>query len=218
MKYAFYTLLTFFLFACSQENPAKHPSNTGRLSYSTTSDSARHYYDLGWQQIMNEGRYGQSEVSYRKALEFDPGFLLAQATLARLSLDREERLSLYDSMTVHRDKLPADERLVFDTYYNFVHFTNLRDKDPAAAREFLLPVLGKAEANLSTIVHRYPEEPYLKCEYLEIINSNQGPEAAIDSFKVLTANRHADNHFLLGFAASLYAETGNFDEALVRQD
>ncbi len=49
---------------------------------------------------------------------------------------------------------------------------------------------------------------------MELINSNHGPEIALDSLAVLTRERHADNPFLMGFKASLLAETGQYDDAL----
>ena len=199
--------------APSKEPTASTASPT-TLPYSTTSDSAYHYFQLGWRQIMDEGRYGQAEVSYRKALSFDPDFLIGKATLGRLTLDTTERRRIEQELLGVGQDLPPIERDLLDLYTNFVQFTNLRDHNPAAAREMLEGVLPAGQAALSRAVHQYVDEPFLKSEYVELINSTLGPEAARDSFRVLTRERHADNAFLLGFAASLAAETGDYNEAL----
>ncbi|MEM6769175.1 MAG: hypothetical protein AAF597_01210 [Bacteroidota bacterium] len=204
-------LLTILLFAACTE-PAATPAT--KLPYSTTSDSAYHYFQVGWRQIMDEGRYGQAEVSYRKALSFDPDFLIGKATLGRLTLDTTERRRIEQELEGVGKQLPKIERDLLELYTNFVRFTNLRDHSPAAAREMLIGILPTGQTALGHAVHQYVDEPYLKSEYVELINSNQGPEAALDSFRVLTNTRHADNPFLLGFAATLEAETGNFEEAL----
>ena len=86
-----------FLAACTSPAPAPAPpdapaAENTKLPYSTSSDSAYYYFQLGWRQIMDEGRYGQAEVSYRKSLSFDPDFLIGKATLGRLTLDTTERL------------------------------------------------------------------------------------------------------------------------------
>lgn len=213
-------LLLLPLFAaCSSPAPAPAVPDdpaaaSSKLPYSTASDSAYYYFQLGWRQIMDEGRYGQAEVSYRKALGFDPDFLIGQATLGRLTLDTTERRQIEQALDSTGRDLPIVERDLFELYSNFVRFTNLRDHSPAAAREMLVGVLPAGQEALGRAIRQYIDEPYLKSEYVELISSNQGPEAALDSFQVLTQENHGSNAFLLGFAASLEAETGNYDEAL----
>ena len=41
-----------------------NPEPSTHLVYTTDIDSARYYYDLGWLQIMDQGFYGPSELSY----------------------------------------------------------------------------------------------------------------------------------------------------------
>lgn len=214
----FLTLLILPLFAaCSSPAPAPPEApvvENNKLPYSTSSDSAYYYFQLGWRQIMDEGRYGQAEISYRKALSFDPDFLIGQATLGRLTLDTTERRQIEEMLDGAGQDLPTIEKDLLELYTNFVRFTNLRDHSPAAAREMLVSILPAGQEALGRAIRQYPQEPYLKSEYVELINSNHGPEAALDSFKVLTRDYHADNAFLLGFAASLEAEKGNYEEAL----
>jgi len=163
---------------------------------------------------MDEGRYGPSEVSYRKALSFDPDFLIGKATLGRLTLDTTERNRIERELTGNHAELPEDERELLELYTNFVRFTNLREHSPAAAMDMLKKILPGGQKTLGKLVRKYPAEIYLKCEYVELINSNHGPQAALDSLAILTAERHADNHFLMGFQASLEAELGRHEKAL----
>lgn len=202
---------SIILLSCTPEgNPPA--ANDGRMSYSTTSDSADHYYRLGWRQIMAEGRYGQSEVSYRKALEHDPDFLLAKATLGRLTLDTLERLRLEQELNEAGENLPAEERDLLGLYTDLVRFTNLRERNPAAARLMIKDVLLSGETILGRLAHRYPAEAELQSEFVEFVQSNHGPQAGLDS---LVAFDNKDSYpFLQGFAAHLNAELDRFKEAL----
>ncbi len=217
MKYLLLLMVMTWLSACDAPATTTVPA-PDKLPYSTSSDSARYYFALGWHQIMDEGRYGQAEVSYRKAVAFDPGFLIAKATLGRLTLDTTERRRIEQELQGGFPELPAEERALLGLYTDFVRFTNLREHDPVAARKMLVAVLPQGQAVLGRLVRQYPEEPYLKSEYVELINSTTGPAAALDSLAVLTQERHADNPFLLGFKASLLAATGAFPEALQTAD
>ncbi len=186
----------------------------GRIKYTLTSDSSLYYYNLGWHQIMDEGRYGQAEVSYRKSLEFDPEFLIGQAVLGRLTLDDEERARIYENVAQKRGSLPIDEEELLGVYHDFVHYTNRREAGDTTARAFIKEALLKAEGVFRKIIHKYPGEAWMKSEYVEFINSVHGPEVALDSLAVLVRELHSDNPFLMGFEASLEAEVGNFEKAL----
>lgn len=208
-------LLIFLLFSLLACNSAPETIvSSSLLPLTTNSDSTRHYYHQGWKEIMDEGHYGPSEATYRKALEFDPDFLLGKATLGRLTLDTTERRRIERELEGAGQDLPKDERDLLGLYTDFVRFTNMRDHSPAAAYDMLNKVLPGGQDLLGRLVHKYPDEVYLKCEYVELINSNHGPEAALDSLAVLTRERHADNPFLMGFKAGLLAETGQHEDAL----
>lgn len=200
--------LLLSLFAC-QSAPAPQG-----MTYTTNIDSTRFYYERGWEQIMDEGHYGLAELSYRKALEFDTNFLLGQAVLARLTLDLEERLRLFESLEAQKEAIKGDERKVLNVYIALTEFTNIRAQQPDQAPAALERTLQLAEKNLRSVVYNNPNAIYLKAEYIEILHSLQGPEAALDSLAVLTTSAQRDNPFLRGFAASLEAERGNFSQAI----
>ncbi len=205
-------LIGFFLFSCQQVEVLEEEG----LRYSTSHDSTRYYYQKGWLQIMDQGFYGPAEVSYRKALEFDPDFLVGKSVLARLTTDLEERLQLFEELEAEKERITGDERLILDVYIALTEFTNVREQEPEKAPAYLEKTLELAEKNFRQIVHKYPEEIYLKAEYIEILHSLHGPEASLDSLNALTTDEQKDNPFLLGYAAGIQAEMGNYQMALMQ--
>ncbi len=209
-----YWIVVFMMLGCQKIETDR----SGRIAYSTDSDSTLFYYQKGWQQIMDEGHYGPAEASYRKALSFDINFLVGRSVLARLTTDLDERLQLYQELETHKQKIKGDERRVLDVYIGLTRFTNLREQESEKAAEVLNEVLALAEANFRKVVHRYPNEIYLKSEYIEILHSRYGPERSLDTLEALTTAAQKDNPFLLGYAASLHAEMGDFDAALQKAE
>lgn len=193
-------------------NPSALSDN--QPAFSTDSDSTLFYYHLGWQQIMDEGRYGEAEVSYRKALEFDPDFLVGIAVLGRLTTSLEERLVLYDRLEKEGQKITGDEALILEVYTQLVAFTNIREQKPELAVSKIKEVFKLAERNLSEIVQKYPEAVYLKAEYIEFVHAIYGPQAALDTLDKLTIAEQKNNPFLLGYSASMHAELDSFGLAL----
>ncbi len=71
-----------------------------------------------------------------------------------------------------------------------------------------------SEKNFGKIVHKYPQEIYLKSEYIEVLHTLYGAETALDSLNILTLESQKSNPFILGYKAILTAETKNYKEAL----
>lgn len=214
VRYLILVLLTGNLFFCTPGPSVPED----RMRYSTEQDSAAHYYRLGWKEIMDDGWYGPSERSYRKSLSFDPDFLLAKSTLARLTLDRPERLRLYRELLDGRETVRGAERLALDVYTEFTHFTNLREAgsdSTGAVRERMLEL---AEKNFGEIIRSYPGETYPKAEYFEILHSRHGPQRALDSLRALSSAPQRRSPFIRGFEVSLLAELGEFGEAKALAD
>jgi len=210
MRFTIVLLAVLLFFSC-QEEPTyqEHP-----IYKSIANDSALYYYELGWKQIMDEGNYGPAEISYRKVLDHDPNFLIGKSVLGRLTLDLEERLQIFEEVEKRKDKVTGEERLVLDVYHALVEFTNAREQKLSNTISLRERVFKLAENNLRTIVHNYPEEVYMKAEYIEFLHAVHGPEIALDSLAILTLPAQKENPFLLGYAASTNAEIGNFDLAL----
>ncbi len=195
------------------------------LPYSTDSDSARYYYARGWYEIMDLGDYAGAEVSYRKALTFDPEFLVGQSVLGRLTLDLAERQAIYARVEAAKERITGDERRVLDVYQALVRYTNLRDQGDASAAAALDTARRLALDNFGPVVRRYPAAGYLRAEFIEVVHSVYGAAAALDSLRGLPRTvqdrpRFIANDlppgetFLLGYAAELKAELGDFDAAL----
>lgn len=184
------------------------------MEYSTNSDSTIFYYEKGWHEIMDLGDYSGAEISYRKALEFDSDFLVGKSVLARLTTDLEERTALYEGIGKKMRKIEGDERLVLEVYMALVNYTNLRDKKAEGVELARKRAYEVSESNLGQVVHNNPSELYLKCEYIEVIHSLYGAQASLDSMESLVLEDQKSNPFLIGYAAILNAELGNFDIAL----
>jgi tetratricopeptide (TPR) repeat protein len=225
-KFLFGLLPLLLLWGCySREAAPGEFTDALALPYATDSDSARYYYARGWYEIMDLGDYAGAEVSYRKALEFDPDFLVGQSVLGRLTLDLDERLAIYDRVEAEKGTVSGDERRVLDVYQALVRYTNLRDQGDTAAAAALDTARQLALDNFGPVVRRYPEAGYLRAEFIEVVHSTYGAAAALDSLRrlprtVLDRPRFiADDlppgeAFLLGYAAELKAELGDFDAAL----
>lgn len=202
-------LAALFVISCNTETPVPE-----YVQYSTSSDSTLFYFHKGWEEIMDFGEYGKAEVTYRKALSFDPDFLIGKSVLARLTTDLDERLTLYQELENRKDEITGDERLILDVYIALTHYTNLRDQEADSVRESLQKAFSIGEQNLRIIVHKYPKEVYLKSEYIEVLHSLHGTRASIDSLNALITEEQAMNPFLIGYHAALNAELENFEAAL----
>lgn len=182
--------------------------------YSISNDSTLFYYQKGWKQIMDEGNYSAAEVSFRKTLSFSPDFLVGRSVLARLTLDLAERLTLYQNLENQKERLIGDERKILDVYMALTYYTNLRDQKSPDTKNALRKALLLAETNFREIVHKYPQEIYLKAEYIEMLHANHGARQALDSLKLLLTDSQKNNPFLVGYEAVLEAELKNYDIAL----
>lgn len=204
----YFAVLAIF-YSCTEQSTFEHP-----IYKSIANDSALYYYELGWKQIMDEGNYGQAEISYRKVLAHDPDFLIGKSVLGRLTLDTEERLKIYAEIQGQKETITGDERLILDAYTALVDYTNAREQGVPELQEKRTITFRLVKDNLRTIVHKYPKEVYMKAEYIEFLHSAYGPENALDSLAVLTNSAQKENPFLLGYQASMLAEMGEFDKAL----
>jgi len=194
--------------------PNTHVDHTFPLT--TSSDSAAYYYQLGWQQIMDEGRFAASGESWQKALDFDPDFLLAKSVMARLTTDLAERKKMLQELDAAKSQIEGPERLVLDVYIALAEFYNIRQEAPELIQEKAKEVFALAENNLRIASHQFPEDSYLKAEYIEFINSQEGAASALDTLRALRLPVELNNPFMLGYEASLLAELGKLPEALAK--
>lgn len=59
-----------------------------------------------------------------------------------------------------------------------INYTNLRDQKSSETKEALAKAIDLACEKLRIIVHRYPDEIYLKAEYIEFTHNKYGPQQA----------------------------------------
>jgi len=203
-KFRCVLIFTFFFTSISAQ----------KLKLSTTSDSCLYYYYQGWKEVMDDGNYTASERSYRKMMSFDSEFLVGMSLLGRISLDREERKTIEATLQKGKSELKGDERLLFDVFLELLTLTNLRGQDPEKVKVQRIRAFEVGEKNLRIITHRYPDDVYTKAEYFEVLHYQYGPKAALDSLYKLSSTNQLQNPFILGFAAELESELGNFDNAL----
>lgn len=201
----FFVSMVLLFVSCSEQEGAN----------ALTFYSTMYYYDLGWEQIMDLGDYSAAEVSYRKTMDFDPEFLVGMSVLARLTRDLEERLAMEARLEARKNEIQGDERLVLDTYISLVKYTNLRDQKSEQATAARQEAMLIGEENLNVVVHNYPEEVYLKSEYIEVLHAIHGPQLALDSLNSLMIPSQESNPFMLGYKAIMLAELEKYDEALV---
>lgn len=203
-------LLLFVMVALTQKAGAQ------QLTLSTSSDSSMYYYFEGWRQVMDVGNYTASEIAYRKMMTFDKNFLVGLSLLGRITRDLSERQEIEQTLDKRKTELKGDERLLLDNYIGLVKLTNLGETDSAAAKVQAQTAFKTNESNLVILVHRYPDEIYYKAEYIEVLHHNYGPQRALDSLYSLASPIQRNEPFLLGYAAHMEAEAGNFENALTK--
>ncbi len=187
-----------------------------KLGWSVSDDSARYYYDQGWNQVMNMGNYGKSEEYYRKMNRLDPDFLIGAALLGRISTNLSEQKDLLNHINTSEEPKSSDEKLVLSVYKSLHELMIVRQEDPEKSSELVKKALGEAIEGFGGLIRKYPEEQYLISEYIETIHYWHGPAKALDSLNYFDPNEQII--FLLGYKALLYAELGKRKEALEQSD
>lgn len=189
-----------------------------QLKLSTNSDSCLYYYYKGWEMVMDYGDFTASEKAYRKMANFDPDFLIGQSLLGRIATDVKEREKIYEDLLSKKNRLKGDELLLFEVFMELLHLMNVRVSNPEKAPDQVKKALQIGEINLRQITHRYPDDIYYKAEYIEVLHANHGAQLALDSLRILASPFQQKTPFLLGYAAVLEAELGQFDSALQKAE
>lgn len=208
LLFAVVLLLILFFSSCN------HKNSSGSFDYGTKSDSARYYYLSGFHEILDNGRWTQSEKAFRKAVEFDPDFVLGKSLVGRITRNLDEREQLLKDLNAIKHKVNNDERLLLDVYLSSVVAYNNRDKGIGNTVDFNNKRKQLAESNFRSFIKKYPEDDYVKAEYIEWLHSNHGPKVALDSLKHLATERQMNLGFYLGYSASLALELGDLEEAI----
>ena len=210
-KLALFVLVAFFMglnASCDSRN------NSNSFDYGTKNDSARFYYLKGFHEILDNGRWTESEKSYRKALEFDPDYRLGKSLVGRITTDLDEREALLEELQKNKGKANEDEKLVLEVYLLSMEAYNNRDKGIKGTAERAAKRKQIAESNFRKFVHNYPNDTYIKAEYIEWLHFIHGPRAALDSLKKLATKEQMKLGFYISYAASLALELDKVEEAI----
>lgn len=211
-KYYPILFIIFMAFSgCTEEKTTQDTINT--FNYGTTNDSARHYFLLGWSEIMDNGRWTKSEAAFRKALAFDPDWLLGKSMVGRITQDTEERKAILAELEADFAKADPDEQTLLTVNLLSLQAANHQDEGNPNEADFSRKRWQLAEQYLGAFAKKYPDDDYFKAEHLEIVHLNQGAAAALDTLNRWTSNRQKQLGFYLGFAASLALELGHIKEA-----
>ena len=203
--------IAFFLIilntSCKKEN-ASH-----RFNFGTENDSALHYYNKGWEYIMDTGEWTKSEASYRKAMTFDSEFVLGEGIVGKITTNLEERLDIYYKLESKKENVTIDERLLLDDLLLVLQLFNARDQGIKLDSDFYKDFYASSEKGMRAFIHKYPHESYIKAEYIEVLHANHGAQAALDSIEVLATPQQKMLPFYLSYAAFLESELGNYEHA-----
>jgi len=193
---------------CQKEN------TSNGYNFGTENDSALYYYNKGWEYILDYGEWTKSEEAYRKALTFDPDFVLGKGIVGKITTNLQERQSILKELELQKEHVPADERLLLDDLLLVLELMNARDQNIKLAPEFYTNFYESAEKSMRTFIHKYPHESYIKAEYIEVLHANHGAQTALDSIDVLATPEQKKLPFYLSYAAFLESELGNYNKAL----
>ena len=188
-------------------------SVNSEYEYGTESDSARYYFLKGWEEILDNGRWTESEIAYRKAIEFDPDWPLGKSMVARITRNPKEKEQLLRELQQDSRQLDPYERILLDVNKLSIAASVNRDRGIPNATEFSQNRRELAEKNFGAFARKYPEDDYFKAEYIEFLHANHGAQVALDSIEKLANGRQKKLGFYITYVASLELELGNLSKA-----
>lgn len=203
-------LLAILITSCNKSR------KNNRFNFGTENDSALFYYNKGWAYILDTGEWTKSEEAYRKAITFDPDFVLGKGIVGKITTNLEERQSILKELEEKKDQVSEDERLLFNDLLLVLELMNARDQNIKLSPEFYENFYLSSEKGMRTFIHKYPHESYIKAEYIEVLHANHGAEKTLDSINALATPQQKVLPFYLSYAAFLNSELGHYDKALVK--
>ncbi len=189
------------------------PTTNIGFDYGSQSDSARYYFLKGWEEILDNGRWTESEIAFRKASDFDMEWLLGLSMVARITRDLDERKEILEFLLQNIDQVDPDERMLLDVNILSHIAANNRDQGMPNSQEFNQSRRVLAEKNFGAFARKFPEDNYFKAEYIEFLHANHGAQMALDSLKLLALPNQLKLGFYITYQAALNLELGNVDKA-----
>lgn len=201
-------VLITILTSCSKSESVLIPD------YGTKVDSARYHFLKGWEEILDNGRWTESELAFRKASALDPDWLLGKSMIGRITRNLEERQQLYTELEARKNEASPDERILLDVNLLSMKSANNRGLGIANTPEENKLRAALAEKNFGAFARKYPSDDYFKAEYIEFLHAIHGAQVALDSLNVLATPVQKQLGFYLSYSADLELELGNIERAM----
>lgn len=213
LKYPIYALI-FILFTSCQRKQNKSSNQPTVYTYGAKNDSAVFYFNKGWEHILDYGQWTLSEKAFRKAVDFDSTFIVGKALVGKNTTNLNERIQILNDINSSQIKVSEDDQLILEVTRITLELFNARGQNVKLNKDFISNFLTTAEKNYRTFIHKYPNESYIKAEYIEVLNAIYGAKIALDSLHILTSPKQKKIPFFISYAATLESDLGNFKKAL----
>ena len=213
LKYPIYALV-FILFTSCQQKQNKSSTDPAVYTYGAKNDSAVFYFNKGWEHILDYGQWTLSEKAFRKAVDFDSTFIVGKALVGKNTTNLNERIQILNDINSSQIKVSEDDQLILEVTHITLELFNARGQNMKLDQDFISNFLTTAEKNYRTFIHKYPNESYIKAEYIEVLNAIYGAKIALDSLHILTTPKQKKVPFFISYAATLESDLGNFEKAL----
>tara|TARA_R110000765_G_scaffold32031_1_gene74769 strand:+ start:3670 stop:4527 length:858 start_codon:yes stop_codon:yes gene_type:complete len=213
IKYLSCLLFIIILVSCQQKQEKLH-TQQDVYRYGTKNDSAIFYFNKGWEHILDYGQWTLSEKAFRKAVYFDSTFIVGKALVGKNTTNLNERIQILNDINSSQIKVSEDDQLILEVTRITLELFNAREKNVKLDEDFISNFLTTAEKNYRTFIHKYPNESYIKAEYIEVLNAIYGAKTALDSLHILTTPKQKKVPFFISYAATLESDLGNFKKAL----
>lgn len=214
----FFPLLLFIAITSCKQKVHNQITSQKEYNYGTQNDSALFHFNKGWEYIMDYGQWSLSENAFRKAVAFDSSFVIGKSLVGKISDDLNERIRLLNEINLEKSKENKDNQLLLEVTLATLELFNARDQKQKLETNFYSNFKKIAENNYREFIHKYPNETYIKAEYIEILQSNYGSKIALDSLHLLTTEKQKEIPFFISYAATLESDLGNYKKALLIAD
>lgn len=214
----FFPLLLFIAITSCKQKVHNQITSQKEYNYGTKNDSALFHFNKGWEYIMDYGQWSLSENAFRKAVAFDSSFVIGKSLVGKISDDLNERIRLLNEINLEKSKESKDNQLLLEVTLATLELFNARDQKQKLETNFYSNFKKIAENNYKKFIHKYPNETYIKAEYIEILQSNYGSKIALDSLHLLTTEKQKEIPFFISYAATLESDLGNYKKALLIAD
>ncbi|SEK37215.1 Tetratricopeptide repeat-containing protein [Maribacter orientalis] len=214
----FFPLLLFIAITSCKQKVHNQITSQKEYNYGTQNDSALFHFNKGWEYIMDYGQWSLSENAFRKAVAFDSSFVIGKSLVGKISDDLNERIRLLNEINLEKSKENKDNQLLLEVTLATLELFNARDQKQKLETNFYSNFKKIAENNYREFIHKYPNETFIKAEYIEILQSNYGSKIALDSLHLLTTEKQKEIPFFISYAATLESDLGNYKKALLIAD